>query len=60
MNDPETIAARVAVPALKAEILAHIAAALGAARALPPSRETSLLLTKLDEARLWAREVVAR
>lgn len=27
------------------------------ARAMPPSREMSLVITKLDEARLWLNEV---
>ena len=42
------------------EIITKIADAQKAAEALPASREKSLVLTKLDEARLWAGELIAK
>jgi len=42
------------------EVIAKIADAQRAVEALPASREKSLVLTKLDEARLWANELIAK
>ena len=40
------------------ELITKIAEAERVAYELPQSREKSLVLTKLDEARLWARELI--
>ena len=45
---------------MESETLAKIADAHSAAMLLPNSREKSLLITKLDEARLWASEALSK
>lgn len=41
------------------ELAVQIIALIHAARTLPPSRELSLVLTKLQEAYLWLSEIQA-